>query len=375
MKKISIGIAGLGFGSEFLAIYKVHPNVDKIAICTRNENTLKGVGDRFDIPENMRFTNYDNMVSLDNLDAIHIVTPIAEHATQSIKALEQGKHTACTVPMATTIEDLEKIIQAKTKSDKYYMMMETSLFTREFMYVKNLVKTGKLGRIQYIKGEHMQNMSLSGWGDYWKGFPPFLYGTHVLSPILDLLGTAAESVRCVGSGQLPGDKTEKYGCPYAVESATFKMKNCDVVAQAHRCLFDTVRQVRESFDIYGDKMSFEWEATVDEGHTLFYGIDDFKKIHADTYSNNLPESIKHYSLKSEIIDPTQPSYIQGTGHGGSHPHLCHEFVMSIVEEREPYVDAFYSANITAAGICAHNSAMALGKEVIIPYYAARQKNG
>ena len=47
-KKVNIGIAGLGFGKEFLAIYKEHENVGKIAICTRNPETLKKVGEEFD---------------------------------------------------------------------------------------------------------------------------------------------------------------------------------------------------------------------------------------------------------------------------------------------------------------------------------------
>ena len=45
MKKVSIGVVGLGFGKEFASIYCDHPNVDKVAICTRNPETLKKVGD------------------------------------------------------------------------------------------------------------------------------------------------------------------------------------------------------------------------------------------------------------------------------------------------------------------------------------------
>ncbi len=38
--------------------------------------------------------------------------------------------------------------------------METSLYTREYLYVKRLKENGELGKIQYLKGDHMQNMSL-----------------------------------------------------------------------------------------------------------------------------------------------------------------------------------------------------------------------
>ena len=224
----------------------------------------------------------------------------------------------------------------------------TSLYTREYLYVKRLKENGELGKIQYLKGDHMQNMSLEGWGDYWQGFPPFWYGTHVLSPILDLAGTTAKSVRCLGSGRVNKERAEHYGCPYAVETATFRLRNSDIVAEAHRCLFETVRQVRECFDVYGDKMSFEWEPTVDEGHTIFTGIDDFTKFTAPDTAELLPKEIQKYTLRSAIKDPNQPSFIQGSGHGGSHPHLCNEFVNAIVEGRQPYMDAVRSANYTAA---------------------------
>jgi predicted dehydrogenase len=366
MEKINIGIAGLGFGKEFLAIYKKHPNIGDIAICTRNPNTLKTIGDEFSVPESLRFTAYEDMINMSSLDAIHIVTPIAEHVPQTLAALQNGKHAACTVPMATGLEDIRKIITAKKQSGKIYMMMETSLYTREFLGVKKMLEQGEIGRIQFIKGEHMQNMSLDGWGDYWKGFPPFLYGTHVMSPILDILGTRAKTVRCLGSGELSKDKAAKYGCPFAVETATFTFENSNVVAEAHRCLFETVRQVRECFDIYGDKMSFEWEPTVDEGHTLFYGIDDFKKFHAPDVLDTLPPEIKKFSSREEISDPSQPSFIQGSGHGGSHPHLCQAFISAILSGKEPAVDVYRSADYTAAGICAHQSAMEGGAIVEIP---------
>lgn len=366
MKKVNIGIAGLGFGKEFAAIYCDHPDVDKVAICTRKEKTLKAVGEELGIPEELRFTDYDRMAACQELDAIHIVTPIQEHYPQTIKALSAGKHTACTVPMATSLAELREIIKLSKAQNKIYTMMETALYTREYLYVKDLKERGELGRIQFVKGDHMQNMELDGWGDYWKGFPPFWYGTHVMSPILDLCGTPAQSVRCLGSGRVSEERAANYGCPYAVETATFRLKDSDVVAEAHRCLFETTRQVRESFDVYGSKRSFEWEATLDEGHTIFSGIDDFEKFTAPDTAERLPREIQKYTLKEAIIDPDQPSFVQGSGHGGSHPHLCHEFVRAIVEERQPHMDAVRSANYTAAGICAQESAWQDGAEVKIP---------
>ncbi|GAG77619.1 unnamed protein product, partial [marine sediment metagenome] len=146
MSKVKVAIVGLGFGKEFIPIYQKYSDSELVAICQRNEEKLNKIGDQFGI-EN-RFTNWDDLLKLDIIDAVHIVTPILDHAKMAIAVLESGKHCASTVPMGTTIDELKNIIRAKKKAKKVYMMMETAVYTREFLYVKELVNNGKIGRIQ-----------------------------------------------------------------------------------------------------------------------------------------------------------------------------------------------------------------------------------
>lgn len=62
------------------------------------------------------------------------------------------------------------------------------------------------------------------------------------------------------------------------------------------------------------------------------------------------------------------SFKQGGGHGGSHPHLVHEFVRSILEDRKPAIDDIMGAYWTGTGICAHESAMKGGEVITIPWF-------
>jgi hypothetical protein len=66
------------------------------------------------------------------------------------------------------------------------------------------------------------------------------------------------------------------------------------------------------------------------------------------------------------------SFLQGSGHGGSHPHLAHEFVMSIIEDREPFPNAPQSANWTSVGILSHESAMKGGELMQIPDFTSTE---
>ncbi len=364
-QKVRVAVVGLGFGAEFIPLYQKHPDAECYAICQRNKESLNKVGDQFGIER--RFTEFEDLLKIKEIDAIHIITPISEHAPMSLASLEAGKHTACTVPMAVTKEDCLKLVKARKKANKVYMMMETAVYTREFLYVKELHQQGKLGKIQFLRGSHQQNMSLPGWPSYWYGFPPMHYATHAVSPLLALSGTMVESVVCFGSGRIRDEYAKIYKSPFAIETALLKLKNSDLSCEVTRSLFDTIRQYRESFDVYGTDMSFEWEQIAGEDPVIFTGLEDAKRVKVPDYAHLLPDGIKKYTTHGVYDDEHEhTSFIQGAGHGGSHPHLVHEFVRAIVEGRKSFVDADKAANWTMAGICAHESAMKGGKRIEVP---------
>lgn len=178
-KKIKVGIVGLVFGGAFPTIYREHPDVEEVVICDKNEELLRDFSRKFGFSKCC--SDYQEMLDSD-VDAVHILTNIHTHADLAVQALNAGKHCAVTVPMATTLDEIRNIIEAKKKSGKNYMMMETSVYTYQCLYVKSLIDQGKLGRIQYLRGTHFQDME--GWPDYWKGLPPLHYATHAVSPLL-----------------------------------------------------------------------------------------------------------------------------------------------------------------------------------------------
>lgn len=365
-KKVKVAVVGLGFGAEFVPLYQKDPDAECYAICQRSKEHLNEVGEQFGVER--RFTRFEDLLRIEELDAIHIVTPVAAHAPMTLASLKAGKHTACTVPMATATKECLEIAKARRKSGKVYMMMETAVYTREFLYSKELVESGKLGKIQFLRGSHQQNMSLPGWPDYWYGFPPMHYATHAASPLLALAKTEAESVVCQGSGRIRQEYIDKYNSPFAVETALLKLRNSDLTCEVTRSLFDTIRQYRESFDIYGTKLSFEWEQIAGEGPVIYSGYEDAKRIEVPDYGHLLPKEIAPYTIRG-IYDEEHEhtSFVQGAGHGGSHPHLTHEFIRAILEERQSYVDADTGANWTMTGICAHESAMKDGKRIEVPF--------
>lgn len=373
-QKLRIAVVGLRFGGVFAPIYHAHPDVDYVAICDTDEQLLNQYGDKFGFDR--RFLHLEDLLKTDEYDAIHLITPIPLHAQQTLLVLNSGKHCACTVPMATTIEELKAIVAAQKKNNKNFMMMETAVYTYQFLYAKEMMEQGQFGQIQFLRGAHYQDME--NWPVYWKGLPPMHYATHAIAPLLAICDSRATKVHCFGSGSMRQELKEQYGNPFPVETAIFQLEQENLSAEVTRSLFQTARDYMESFNVYGEKASIEWHMEKDaqvlfrmgplqqaRGRTITE-----ERIIAPKRPDLLPQELAKYITQQVDADDKNPhlSVLQGNGHHGSHPHMVHEFIRSIIEKRSPWIDAVTAANWTAAGICAHQSAMRGGAEVVVPSF-------
>lgn len=367
----NIAIVGLGFGAEFIPIYQRHPEANLAAICQRTESSLNEIGEKYGVEK--RFTSYDELLADPEIDAIHINSPIPNHAEQTIAALKAGKHVACTVPMATSVEDCRAIVELCASTGLKYMMMETVVYAREFLFMKELYDKGELGKLQFLKASHQQDMD--GWPGYWPGLPPMHYATHCVGPVLGLGRDQAEYVSCFASGTIREEMHECYGSPYAVESCHIKFKDSDLAGLVYRSLFDVARQYRESFEVYGDKKAVEWPLIEGEElvvHTAKKPEPEIpEKVTCPDFAHLLPAEIAPFTTGGVYggeEGEEHLSFTQGAGHGGSHPHLVHQFVELLLGRGEGYPNAVQSANITCTGILAHESAQKGGELVKLPEF-------
>lgn len=393
MKKLSVAIVGLSFGMEFLPIYLKHLDVGRIVAVDLDPELREIAMKRYGIaPENV-YESFDQALEDPEIDAIHLVTPPATHAPFSIRTLNAGKHCGCTIPMGMSIDELYGVIEARKRSGKQYMFMETTVFQREFLYIKELYERGDLGKIQYMTCAHYQDME--GWPEYWKGFPPLAHPTHALAPCLMLLGKKPRKVWGRGSGEIRDELAVEYGCPFAFESALVELEDSNVTVEVERFLYGVARSYAECFRIYGENGSFEWQQLENEKPVLFkrtmalshdetYDLggnaERFsrgseiteERIDIPDFAGLLPEEIAGFTRKTVYnnADNKHLSFTQGGGHGGSHPHLIHEFVRSIIEDRKPLMDDVLGAYWTGTGICAHKSAMTGGDPIVIPDFEA-----
>jgi predicted dehydrogenase len=241
--------------------------------------------------------------------------------------------------------------------------------------MKDLYEKGELGKVQFLKASHQQDMD--GWPNYWPGLPPMYYATHCVGPVLGLTRDQAEYVSCFASGTIRDELHHHYNSPYAVESTHIKFKDSDLSAYVYRSLFDVARQYRESFEVYGSKKSVEWPLIEHRPlvvHTAKKPEPEIpQEVQCPDFAHLLPEEIQAFTTKGvyDTDENQHLSFTQGAGHGGSHPHLVHAFVDAVLKGEQPYPNAVQSANITCVGILAHESANQGGEIKRLPTFTIK----
>jgi predicted dehydrogenase len=383
MKQISVVLVGLGFGGAFAPIYRKHPDVSAFGIFDPNRSLAEEVSKRMEEGGGQPvriYQTFDEILKDTSVDAVHLVSPIPRHVEQTLAVLNSGKHCACTVPMATSVKDIEAIIEAVDRTGKSYCVMETACATTHFFKAKEMLDKGEFGRIQFLRGAHYQDMEY--WPDYWMGLPPMWYGTHAISPMVMLADSPIVRVRGLGSGTMREELHKQYGNPFPFETMHIEFAN-GIKGEASRSLFETAHGYTEQFTVYGSKRSFEWQQIEDE-QPVVYTIRERtnnsdrglqvtpERIATGNYHKQLPEAIRRFTVRSDQYDETNPQQSLNVdasgGHGGSHPHLVHEFVRSVIEGRKAQINEKNGGNIAAAGVLAHESAMKDGAVLDVPVF-------
>ncbi len=127
MKKIRWGIIGPGhIANRFADGLKESNSGRLIAIASNNEDRRKKFGDKYSIDLSLRFSNYDEIINCNEVDAIYISTPHTFHAEWTIKAAGKGKHVLCEKSSTISYESAKKMV--KTSKENNIRILEGFAF-------------------------------------------------------------------------------------------------------------------------------------------------------------------------------------------------------------------------------------------------------
>ena len=355
-----IALVGLGFGHAFVPIYLAHPLVDEVTICDASPEALQHVEAEF--PSARIATTLEQVLEDPSIDAVHLLTPLPLHVAHTHQVLDSGKHCAVAVTMASTLDDLKQIVAKVHIVGKNYMMMETAVYTREFLFAQDMLDRGEIGDISLLRADYFQDLE-APYPDYWRRTPPMHYATHAVAPLLALAKTRAAKVSCLGGGRLRKDICDDPANPYPLQAAIFALDGNNAVAQVDRAWYQTAHEYVESFSVFGDQRGFEWQQLEGEDPVV-YTLEPVQTRHRWRGCRGERVAVP---FRPDLLPPELQGFASG-GHGGSHPHLVHEFITSIHEGRKAFINEITAANWCAPGLCAHESSLRGGEWVTIPEF-------
>ena len=147
MRKIKIGSVGLGrLGlqhAENIATRVM--NAELTALCDLNEDLLNKTADRLGVSH--RFSSFEEMLALEELDAVCLVSPSGLHTSQISAALAAGKHVFSEKPLGVTVAECKEAEKAvESYPDKVFMLGFMRRFDESYMYAHKKVSSGEIGK-------------------------------------------------------------------------------------------------------------------------------------------------------------------------------------------------------------------------------------
>lgn len=163
MNAVNIGLIGAGeIAQNFhLPIHFRLPNVNIFAIYDRNKSKAQLIAEKYNIPHVC--TTYEEMLKLNELDAVDICTSTDVHAEIAVAAIEAGKHTLIEKPIARNYEEAKLIKDAEDKSDVKVMVATNQRFRYDAKMLKSYVQNNDIGDIFYVQGSWLQQKRSAEW--------------------------------------------------------------------------------------------------------------------------------------------------------------------------------------------------------------------
>ena len=192
MEKVKVGIIGTGgISNAHMGGYKAIPDrVEMTAVCDIDEEKVKAYAAKFNVPR--WYTDYNEMLAKENLDAVSVTTWNAAHKGAAIAALNAGVNVICEKPMAMNAEEAEEMKAAAEKNGKVLQIGFVRRYGEDAAMIKKFIDGGTLGDLYYAKATYLRRSGCpGGWfGDksYSGGGPLIDLGVHVMDLVRYLAG-------------------------------------------------------------------------------------------------------------------------------------------------------------------------------------------
>ena len=200
--KVRYAVVGAGWISQAAMMPGIEHtgNSEMVALVTGDAFKAKVLGEKYGIPRTYDYSEFDDLLNSGQVDAIYLALPNFAHAEFSVKALEAGVHVLLEKPMATSLEECQRIIDASGRSGAKLMVAYRLHFEPGTIGAIRMVRSGELGRLRYFSSvfsQHIAPTNHRAKNGYWAGPVPDM-GTYPINQVRNLFGAEPVEVFAMG---------------------------------------------------------------------------------------------------------------------------------------------------------------------------------
>jgi predicted dehydrogenase len=303
---VKVGVVGLGYwGPNLARNFAALPDVELTWVCDASEAARAKASIQY--PGTRVSADFAELLADPELDAIVLATPVPQHAEMAVQVLQAGKHCFVEKPLAQSVADAERAVEAAAVADRVLMVGHLLEYHPGVLKLKSLADSGELGQIFYIYGNRLNLGKLrADENALWS------LGAHDVSVLLAIAGE--EPIEAVAHG-------ESYVRP-GVEDVVFCYLRfpSGVAAHLHLSWLDPHKERR--FTVVGAHKMATFDDMAVEGKITVYdkGFDEAP----EGYGEWVTRSGDIYSPRLPTVEPLRLE--------------CQEFIASIREGRAPRSD-------------------------------------
>ncbi|HTC60131.1 MAG TPA: Gfo/Idh/MocA family oxidoreductase [Solirubrobacteraceae bacterium] len=190
---VNVGVVGLGYwGPNLARNFAAIDGCELTWLCDGSEQIRVKLADAF--PGVRTGTKIDELLADPELDAVVLATPVPTHAELAARVLEAGKHCFVEKPLATTVADAQRAVDAAEKAGRILMVGHLLEYHPAVTRLKELLNADELGSLYYVYGNRVNLGKLRAEENaLWS------LGAHDVSVVLHLIGE--EPVECSAHGE------------------------------------------------------------------------------------------------------------------------------------------------------------------------------
>ena len=162
MRTIKIGLIGAGgIAQTHMRALKEVEGIEVVAVCDLIKERAESTARKYGVPH--IFTNYHDVLAMDEIEAVSVVTYNQAHCAPTVDALYAGKHVLVEKPMAATLDDAAAMTRAAHETGKILMVALKTRYSPHMIEAKRVAESGALGDIYYAESVACRRSGIPGW--------------------------------------------------------------------------------------------------------------------------------------------------------------------------------------------------------------------